>query len=197
MYTVEPFASEAPLPGFCVTTFPTGTDGASTGITTVFRPAAGRFCTDGSVFPPALCRNRLTGAPCAADWFAAGTSQPFASVIALGSAADGCTGPTESWAACSAFWASPSDLPHTSGTGTCLAATPTTTATAFPGESLNPASGFWLTILPISFLAATIFVAAGLFVSSSPSFSSSACTADAGLPVRLGTAIVGGLCSSL
>ncbi len=135
--------------------------------------------------------------PCATAWFAAGTEQPFGSVIAFGSATDGCTGPTLSLAALSAAWAWASGFPHTSGTGTCLAATPTTTATALPGLSLNPGPGFWLMILPISFLAATILVAAGLFVSSRPKCSSSFCTCDAALPRRSGTVIVGGLCSSL
>src|SRR5690242_10684906 len=159
--------------------------------------AADRFCTDGVAFPPELCRKRLTGEPSAMDWFAAGTSHPSPSVIVFGSAPDGCTGPTERPAPLSAFWASPSGLPHTFGTGTCFAPTPTTTATAFPGVSLNPGPGFWLTILPISSLAATILVAAGLFVRSRPSFSSRPCTADALLPVRFGTVIVGGLWSSL
>ena len=199
-------AREAPAPGFCVTTLPTGTDGASTGSVIVFRPAAwsfeaaaaaARFWTDGIPPPPGLCRKRLTGLPCATDWFAGGTSQPVARVIAFGSDADGCTGPTVSLAFFSAAWATPSGLPQTSGTGTCLAATPTTTATALPGLSLKPGPGFWLMILPTSFRAATILVAAGLFVSRRPRCSSSSCTFDAAWPLRLGTVIVGGFCRSL
>src|SRR5579871_1334555 len=166
-YTVEPLASFAPVPGRWATTVPGAAFVASTGMVTVFRPAACSafvaaaacwFCTDGTPPPPGDSTKRLTGVPWATVPLD-GASQPVASVFAVAGAPDGCTGPVVSPAAFSADSASPSDLPQIpDGTGTCLAATPTTTATAWPGFILNPGPGFWPTTLPTWFADCTTFV---------------------------------------